>query len=279
MPETLYPIPSIETVKAFMTVIRDNPPLPALWYEPAPRHFDLSAPWWSKMLLIAGLTILALLFFDAPIAVFFREHARSIPDLARDASQGYRGGDVGRDLMFLEQWGQWVCSVVVILAVAVLDPKGRRRALAIAIGCLLTFLVTHLMKDLIGRSRPFVAPTSADGHWIWGGPGKGFHGSSWGSFPSAHTTGAFALAAGLAWFYPRGRGLFMGLAVITAAQRVLHTAHYVSDVIAGIGIGVGVARWTLGAKLAGRILALLPAEWQAWWAREQNADKDFVQQN
>ena len=86
-----------------MTVIRDSSARPALWHEPAPRHFDLRAPWQVKLLLIAVLAALAILFLDAPVAVFFREHARSIPDLARDASQGYRGGDAGRDLMFLEQ--------------------------------------------------------------------------------------------------------------------------------------------------------------------------------
>jgi undecaprenyl-diphosphatase len=71
-------------------------------------------------------------------------------------------------------------------------------------------------------------------------------GSKYGSFPSAHTTGAFALAAGLSWFYPNARGLFVGLAVVTAGQRILHHAHYLSDVFAGIILGVGVTRMVLG---------------------------------
>lgn len=256
-----------------MTMTRDTAPRPSLWHEPAPRHFDGRAPWWSKAFLVAVLAVLAMFLCDARVAVFCRDHAPWIPDLARagqaipgEKGQTYRGGDAGRDLMFLEQWGQWACSVVVILAVGLIDPRGRRRALAIAIGCLVTFLLTHLLKDLVGRSRPFVAAASADGHWIWGGPAQGFHGSSWGSFPSAHTTGAFALAAGLAWFYPRGRALFMGLACITATLRVLHTAHYLSDVIAGVGMGVFVSRLTLQGKFAGRLLEILPENVQAWWA-------------
>ena len=245
--------------------------VPALWHEPAPRHFDQCVPWWVKTALLALFTVLSIFFLDQRIAVFAQGHP--IPDLSRQGQQvaggsaadRYKGGDVGRDLLFLEQWGQWACSVAVIAAVGMLDPKGRRRALAIAVACLLTFLVTHFLKDLIGRSRPFVAPASTDGSWIWGGPAKGFHGSAWASFPSAHTTGAFALAAALSWFYPRGRALFMSLAVITAAQRVLHTAHYLSDVLAGLGIGVFVARWSLQSKLAGRLIALGPKSVQRWW--------------
>jgi membrane-associated phospholipid phosphatase len=218
------------------------------------------------LLLVAAATIMAILFFDQRIALFARAHP--IPDLsvavAGDPQGRYRGGDAGRELMLLEQWGQGACSVAVVLAVALLDPAGRRRALSLAIGCLLTLLATHLLKDLFGRSRPFVV--GDDGHWKWGGPALGFTGGSrWGSFPSAHTSAAFALASGLSWFYPRGRALFLGLALITAAQRVLHTAHYVSDTIFGMAVGVFVTRWTLSAKLAGRLIAAAPRKIREWW--------------
>ena len=244
---------------------------PALWHEPAPRHFDAAVPCWLKALIIALCTILAMIFLDQRVALWARAHP--IPDLAGrplvqdPTSTKYRGGDIGRELMFLEQWGQFTCSVVVIAAVGLIDPKGRRRALAIAIGCLATLALTHLLKDLCGRSRPFIPGSNEnDGSWIFGGPHMGFTGGAkWGSFPSAHTTAAFALAAGLAWFYPRGRALFVGLSLITATLRVLHTAHFLSDVIAGMGLGIFVARWTLSAKLAGRLIALAPANLRTWW--------------
>src|SRR5439155_1186460 len=131
-------------------------PLPALWHEPAPRHFDLRFPWWQKALLVIAATILALLFLDQPLAQWC--HAHRIPDLLRlrpNATPPRPYGDAGRELMFLEQFGQFTCTVIVILAVALLDPKGRRRALSIAIACLLPVALTHLLKDLAGRSRPF----------------------------------------------------------------------------------------------------------------------------
>jgi undecaprenyl-diphosphatase len=240
-------------------------PVPALWGDPAPAHFDLRAPWWLKSAFFVAATIVALFFLDQPIALFARAHP--IPDLTAVASSGaarYRSADAGRELMFLEQWGQGACSVLAVIAVALLDRAGRRRALAIAIGCLLTLGVTHLLKDCFGRSRPFVF--SADGAWLFEGPAKGFHGGArWTSFPSAHTTAAFALASGLAWFYPRGRALFMALALTTATLRVLHTAHYLSDVLAGLAIGVFVMRLTLGARIAGRLIAAAPPNVRAWW--------------
>ena len=203
------------------------------------------------VLLIAA-TIAAILWLDQPIAAW----ALQTEPLAKIR------GDIARELAMLQQWGQFVCSVLVITTVALLDRDGRRRALTIAIACLITLLLTHLLKDLCGRSRPevlFKQNAALAGQWIWGGPAKGFtKGSAWGSFPSAHTTGAFALSITLAWFYPRARYLFMTLATITAAQRILHHAHFVSDVLAGIALAALTTRYTLQAKLADRLLALFP---------------------
>jgi undecaprenyl-diphosphatase len=244
------------------------PSLPALWHDPAPAHFDVRIPWWFKVLVVVIATWAAGKFVDQPLALWARAHAERIPDLMRVPAGGGTYGDKGREVMFLEQFGQFACSVVVILAVAMIDPAGRRRALALAIGCLLTLGVTHLLMDVLGRTGPFNMDLAdwATGVWAWGGPAKGFYkGTSWGSFPSAHTTGAFALASGLAWFYPRGRALFMALALTTASLRVLHTAHWLSDVIAGMGIGVFVTRLTLGWKVAGRMIALLPRGVQGFW--------------
>jgi membrane-associated phospholipid phosphatase len=180
-------------------------------------------------------------------------------------------GDIRRELAMLEQWGQWVCSVLVIAAVALIDRAGPRRALAIAIGCFLTVMATYLLKDLCGRTRPDVM---GGGNWVWGGPAKGFtEGSKWGSFPSAHTTGAFALSVGLAWFYPRARALFMTLATITAVQRVLHSAHFVSDVVAGLGMSVLITRATFRARLAGRVIALMPPQLREFFLKDWEPTK------
>ncbi len=239
---------------------KDTREKPALWGERAPAQFDLRVAWWVKVAGMVGAILLAVVWVDGPVAKWVID--------AKPLETGWLSkGDVQREVKMLEQYGQVVCTVVVIAAVALSDKRGRRRALAIGMACLLTVLATHLLKDCFGRARPGVAQ---DNPWIWGGPLMGFtKGSAWGSFPSAHTSGAFALSVALSWFYPRARGLLMGLALLTAGFRVLNHGHFVSDTLFGILLSVGVARWSLQAKLAGRLIAIAPPPVRAWWMQEQ----------
>jgi membrane-associated phospholipid phosphatase len=77
------------------------------------------------------------------------------------------------------------------------------------------------------------------------------------SFPSGHTTLAFATAATLGIWIPRWRYVFYALACVTAAERVAENAHYVTDVIAGAGLGTLSAYLTFWAveRLARRAAA------------------------
>ncbi len=58
------------------------------------------------------------------------------------------------------------------------------------------------------------------------------------SFPSGHAAVAAGFAAALAWRYPRGRWLFMAVAVSAALQRIVTSAHYPSDVCFGAALGL-----------------------------------------
>ena len=163
------------------------------------------------------------------------------PGRQRQASSGAGNGHAGRS------------------AVA---PQGRRRAIALAIGCLSAVACCYLFKGLFGRTRPWVLH---NGLYHFLGPAYGFgHGASYQSFPSAHTSGAFALAAGLSWFYPRGRGLFYFMGLVVAWQRVMRHAHFPSDVIAGALLAVTVVRTVLWLGWPGKLIALFPQNWQAW---------------
>ena len=70
------------------------------------------------------------------------------------------------------------------------------------------------------------------------------------SFPSGHTITAFAVAVSLSLFYP---GLAIGLlfcAASVALSRILLGMHFLSDVLAGAGIGTALAfgsAWVLRA--------------------------------
>jgi membrane-associated phospholipid phosphatase len=60
-------------------------------------------------------------------------------------------------------------------------------------------------------------------------------------FPSSHVVVAFGAAAILSRMFPRGRIVWYAAAVGCAVSRLLAHAHYLSDVVAGAIIGVGVA--------------------------------------
>ena len=58
------------------------------------------------------------------------------------------------------------------------------------------------------------------------------------SFPSGHAQTAFALATALTILFPRwGIPLFI-VAGAVGISRIILTSHYLSDVIAGAGIGI-----------------------------------------
>lgn len=58
------------------------------------------------------------------------------------------------------------------------------------------------------------------------------------SFPSGHSMTAFALATAFSFIYPRWSVFAFIAAVMIALSRVVLTAHYLSDVIAGAAVGV-----------------------------------------
>ncbi|HSP13203.1 MAG TPA: phosphatase PAP2 family protein [Thermoanaerobaculia bacterium] len=60
------------------------------------------------------------------------------------------------------------------------------------------------------------------------------------SFPSGHTTEAFALATSIAEMYPASRYVVYGLAGSVGFARIYHNAHWASDVAAGAIIGSAV---------------------------------------
>ena len=122
-------------------------------------------------------------------------------------------------------------------------------------------LASQALKHLFGRARPslieLVGPFHFDVLALK---------STYASMPSGHSVSAFAMAVSLGWIVPRLRWPLLILAALVAASRVIISAHYPSDVIAGAALGVACAimlrrafalrrlafRWTLdGPRLRG----------------------------
>jgi membrane-associated phospholipid phosphatase len=107
------------------------------------------------------------------------------------------------------------------------------RVLFIFFAVLLPVLAGEVLKEVVGRGRPFV-----------GGEANAFHFShfsgseAYASFPSGHATTAFALAFAVSAVWPHLRSVMLVYAVMIAASRLVLLAHHPSDVVAGALLGV-----------------------------------------
>jgi undecaprenyl-diphosphatase len=89
-------------------------------------------------------------------------------------------------------------------------------------------LIFHKIKRVVGRMRP----RDIEPHcWARIVTRDRF------SFPSGHSTTAFAVALSLGSFYPEARPLLLFLAANVAVSRVIVGMHFLSDVIVGSGMG------------------------------------------
>jgi 4-amino-4-deoxy-L-arabinose transferase-like glycosyltransferase len=95
-------------------------------------------------------------------------------------------------------------------------------------------IVVQVVKGLIGRPRPRLVDEGIT-HWAPFLTG-GAHGYD--SFPSGHATSAFALALVFARFFPQGRILFYAVASFISLSRLFVGAHFLSDVVGGIYLGL-----------------------------------------
>jgi membrane-associated phospholipid phosphatase len=102
-----------------------------------------------------------------------------------------------------------------------------------------------LIKWVVGRRRPVIKIQPFHFQPFIGGFGGLFHESGL-CFPSGHTCLSFATAVSLTMLLPRWRGIWFLFALMVAAERVLENAHYVSDVVAGVGVGALSALLTRG---------------------------------
>jgi len=59
------------------------------------------------------------------------------------------------------------------------------------------------------------------------------------SFPSGHTSASFSVAIVFAYYFPKGRILWFGIASFIAMCRVIKGSHFPTDVLGGLLLGIG----------------------------------------
>ncbi len=146
--------------------------------------------------------------------------------------------------------GSGLGAFVVGLIVGVIDRSGLgwRRARILWLIFVLTGTAAIVVKVATGRERPsHLDQPAGQERFAWTGPRCGIE-APFRSFPSGHTTTAFAVATGLAAFYPPARIVVFVGAGFTGINRIVKHQHFLSDVVVGALFGHLMALWLLRRK-------------------------------
>ena len=152
-------------------------------------------------------------------------------------------------------WFLWPLGLLFLALAALppmLTPFSQRvlAAIMVRIGFLFTAiaapgLFVTIIKRMIGRARPMVGGSLDPflfSPFVWR--------ADYAGMPSGHATTAFAVLVAFGTLWPRYRTIVLIYALIIAFSRVVVTAHYPSDVLAGALVGIG------GAVLVRRFFAM-----------------------
>jgi undecaprenyl-diphosphatase len=205
---------------------------------PAKSSTDL-APTWRRYRVHGAIAcvavILCMIFVDQRAYHF----ALGLPMWLVDVF--YAITDFGRSGWILVPTGGLIL-VIALLASPALDhmTRGVLAMVVVRIGFVfmavgLPGLVATIVKRWIGRVRPSSLGPFAYEPFSWR--------PQYASLPSGHTLTAFAALVAIGALFPRARPFLWAFAILIAVSRIVVTAHYASDVIAGAAVGVFGALW------------------------------------
>ena len=156
----------------------------------------------------------------------------------------------------ISELGHGGIPLIILSLILMLFSRTRRYGTAMLFGLAIGALITNCcLKILIARARPYSEETKAFFNTdlyqkLWMTVGQNVESDK--SFPSGHTTAAFASMTAL---FLTGNKKYSWAAFIfaflMAVARIYLVVHFASDVLAGIV--VGVLGGILGTLLAGRI--------------------------
>jgi undecaprenyl-diphosphatase len=198
------------------------------------RHLGLLAP--GALVLITGIVIVgfAILMMTVDGAAI-----RGVGHLPRWIISTFDEiTDYGKSGWFL--WPLGLLFLALATLPPVLTPFSQRilAAVMVRVGFLFTAiavpsLFVTIIKRIIGRARPMVGGTLDPflySPFAWK--------AAYAGMPSGHATTAFAVLVAFGTLWPRARTALLVYALLIALSRVIVTAHYPTDVLAGALVGI-----------------------------------------
>jgi membrane-associated phospholipid phosphatase len=154
--------------------------------------------------------------------------------------------DWGRALRSVGYWPLWMLLSLALWLVDRKRGQGYRRAAFLAGSITVAGILGEVLKLLVRRDRPGTYDGRYGFRWFTDHP---FSSRNFG-MPSSHAVIAFSGAAALSVLFPEATVVWYALAIGCGVTRVLSGAHFVSDVVAGAAIGIGVSliiarRWSV----------------------------------
>lgn len=200
------------------------------------------------MLLWAGLVSIlcgvAALAIDRALAHFIYDHVSARAHKALDGITHYAKA------------GHWLAAAVMALIVAAGMRHFRvlEKEVVLLINYSVAFIasltigsaVLHVIKLVLGRRRPRDDMEMG----LYGFMPLAFN-SNYNSFPSGHALTICCVAVIFTCVWPMAWPIWFGIAAVLAVTRALLTAHFLSDVLIGAGIGLIAAREVLLLGFAG----------------------------
>lgn len=224
--------------------------------EPAvgPHPFGLAAQSLvSRLVLAAGCFLVIALVADGPV----RDLAQGLDPSARAVLRFVTG--LGNSAWPL---GIGLSLIGLIEALRRCDPlflteevrRVRSMLVFVVASVAISGFLASLSKHVIGRMRPSTDPEAM----VFDFSVMAFK-SGWAAFPSGHATTATAAAVALALCFPRLAWAWATLGALAALSRVLLGVHWLTDSLAGIGLGALVT-FEIHRRMtaAGHELELLP---------------------
>lgn len=115
------------------------------------------------------------------------------------------------------------------------SPQARHDGDQILVETLIASIAPHILKNIVAQQRP-------DRRVHGRRHGIPVSGKPYDAFPSGHALHAGALGSAAARIFPRAAPLAWAIALGLSATRVLLLAHWLSDVMCGFALGIGIDR-------------------------------------